>query len=174
MPGAIRAAVLINKRVHIITTTAIKGVSDGGQVAIYPDTESSIDCLLDQTIPVDKSITTSSVPPDPIPHEPSHIVHIPEEISAPSNKTRKRVSFLPAAQPQPQLNPSSTTLELYSVPAFLNSNVPLDSNHNSQPQQASLPLATTHQHTPPIEETPAPDNPNSVQMQTLTQSNKRR
>jgi hypothetical protein len=38
VPGAIRAAVLINKRVHIITTTAIKGVSDGGHVAIYPDT----------------------------------------------------------------------------------------------------------------------------------------
>lgn len=52
--------------------------------------------------------------------------------------------------------------------------MPLDSNHNSQPQQASFPLATTHQHTPPIQETPAPEDPNSVQMQTLTQSNKRR
>jgi hypothetical protein len=29
VPGAIRAAVLINKRLHIITTTAIKGMSDG-------------------------------------------------------------------------------------------------------------------------------------------------
>jgi hypothetical protein len=36
VPGAIRAAVLINKRLHIITTTAIKGVSDGGHVVIYP------------------------------------------------------------------------------------------------------------------------------------------
>ena len=46
VPGAIRAAVLINKRLHIITTTAIKGVSDGGHVAIYPTTDSNIDCLL--------------------------------------------------------------------------------------------------------------------------------
>jgi hypothetical protein len=78
VPIAIRAAVFINKRVHIITTTAIKGVSDGGQqVAIYPDTESSIDFLLDQTIPVDNSNKTSPVPSDPIPDKPLYIVHIP-------------------------------------------------------------------------------------------------
>ena len=81
VPGAIRAAVLINKRVHIITTTAIKCVSDGGQGVIYPDTKSSIGCLLDQTIPVDNSTKTSPEPPNPIPDEPLHIVHIPEEIS---------------------------------------------------------------------------------------------
>jgi hypothetical protein len=41
VPGAIRAAMLINKHLHIITTTAIKGVSDGGHVAIYPTSNSS-------------------------------------------------------------------------------------------------------------------------------------
>jgi hypothetical protein len=169
VPGAIRAAVLINKRVHIITTTAIKGVSDGGQVAIYPDTESSIDCLLDHTIPVDNSTSTSPVPPDPIPDEPLHIVHLPEELSAPPKKPRKRVSFLPV-QPQPQLNLSSPPLEPTSVPASLNSNVQFDNNHTSQPQQPPLPLATT-QNPPPIEDASAPDNSEPAQMQTTSQSN---
>jgi hypothetical protein len=95
VPGAIRAAVLINKRVHIITTTAMKGVSDGGQVAIYPDTESSVDCLLDQTISVDKSITTSSVPPDPIPDEPSYIVHIPRKFPRPQRNAANVSLFFP-------------------------------------------------------------------------------
>jgi len=59
VPGAIRAAVLINKRVHIITTTAIKGVSDGGHVAIYPTSDSNIECLLDNQQPsIDEPIPT--------------------------------------------------------------------------------------------------------------------
>ncbi len=57
VPGAIRAAVLINKRLHIITTTAIKGVSDGGHVAIYPTSDSNIECLLENQNPrVDEPI----------------------------------------------------------------------------------------------------------------------
>ena len=48
VPGAIRAAVLINGEVHIITTSAIKGVSDGGQVFIYPTAETSINCLYER------------------------------------------------------------------------------------------------------------------------------
>ena len=37
VPGAIRAAVHVNNDdVHIITTSAFKGVSDGGQVSVYP------------------------------------------------------------------------------------------------------------------------------------------
>ena len=52
VPGAIRAAVLTNKRqVHIITTTAIKSVSDGGQVSIYPTSVQGLDCLQDVVIP---------------------------------------------------------------------------------------------------------------------------
>ena len=40
--------VLINTRLHIITTTALKGVSDGDHVAIYPTMDSNIECLLEK------------------------------------------------------------------------------------------------------------------------------
>ena len=63
VPGAIRAAVLINGEVHIITTSAIKGVSDGGQVSIYPTAYTSINCLYER----DNAV-----------HDPLAIVHIPE------------------------------------------------------------------------------------------------
>ena len=46
-----RAAVLTDKRqVHIITTTAIKSVSDGGQVSIYRTSVQGLDCLQDVVI----------------------------------------------------------------------------------------------------------------------------
>ena len=63
VPGAIRAAVLINGEVHIITTSAIKGVSDGGQVSIYPTADTSINCLYEK----DNAV-----------HDPLAIVQIPE------------------------------------------------------------------------------------------------
>ena len=46
VPGAIiRAAVLINGDVqHILTTSAIKEVSDGGQVSVYPTADTSLNC----------------------------------------------------------------------------------------------------------------------------------
>ena len=43
---------LINKRFRIITTTAIKGVSDGGHVAIYPTTDSSIVSIKDDYLQI--------------------------------------------------------------------------------------------------------------------------
>jgi hypothetical protein len=63
VPGAIRAAYLINGEVHIITTSAIKGFSDGGQVSIYPTAYTSINCLYER----DNAV-----------HDPLAIVHIPE------------------------------------------------------------------------------------------------
>ena len=55
VPDAIRAAVLINTDVHIITISAIKGaikgISDGGhQVSVYPtaDNTSSLNCLYEK------------------------------------------------------------------------------------------------------------------------------
>ena len=68
VPGAIRAAVLINKRVHIITTTAIKGVSGGGHMAMYPTMNSNIECLLDkQDLIPDNSLPTVHFSGEPIP-----------------------------------------------------------------------------------------------------------
>jgi hypothetical protein len=49
VPGAIRAAVLINGDVHIITTSAIKGVSDGGQVSTA---DTSLNCLYEKSTAV--------------------------------------------------------------------------------------------------------------------------
>ena len=43
-----RAAIFTNNKVlHISTTSAIKGVSDGGQVSIYPTPEVNVNCLYD-------------------------------------------------------------------------------------------------------------------------------
>ena len=76
VPGAIRAAVLINKRLHIITTTAIKGVSDGGHVAIYPTTDSSIDCLLETHDPSkDDSLQIMQFSDDPVPVSQTSLSH---------------------------------------------------------------------------------------------------
>ena len=66
VPGAIRAAVLTNnKELHIITTSAIKGVSDGGQVSIYPTPDVNVNCLYEEDTRV---------------HDPTTIAHIPDMI----------------------------------------------------------------------------------------------
>ena len=50
VPGAIiRTAVLINGDVHIITTSAIKEVSDGGQVSTA---DTSLNCLYEKSTAV--------------------------------------------------------------------------------------------------------------------------
>jgi len=49
VPGAIRAAVITNNTVQIITTSVIKAVSDGGHISIYPTITASINCLREDT-----------------------------------------------------------------------------------------------------------------------------
>ena len=67
VPGAIRAAVLINGEVHIITTSAIKGVSDGGQVSVYPTADTSLNCLYEKDTAVQDPLIVVNVPnPPPI------------------------------------------------------------------------------------------------------------
>jgi hypothetical protein len=71
VPGAIRAAVLINGDVHIITTSAIKGVSDGGQVSVYPTADTSLHCLYEKDTAVQDPLVVVNVPnPPPIQTHP--------------------------------------------------------------------------------------------------------
>ena len=149
VPGAIRAAVLINKRVHIITTTAIKGVSDGGHVAIYPDTGSSIDCLLDQ--PDENPPADISVPPLPIPDEPLQIIQIPLDDPKPTaSPARKRVSFT-ASQPvsTPTIAP---TADPPAVPLHPSPSPP-------NPIVSSQPLAETDITPTDISQSPSQPSP---------------
>ena len=94
VPAVIRAAVVINKRLHIITTTAIKGVSDGGHVAIYPTMNSNIECLLEKHDPSkDDSLQIMQFPDDPVPASKiplSKVPHVQQFEPAP-------VLVLPAA-----------------------------------------------------------------------------
>jgi hypothetical protein len=67
VPGAICAAVLINGAVHIITTSAIEGVSDGGQVSVYPTADTSLNCLYEKDTAVQDPLAVVDVPnPPPI------------------------------------------------------------------------------------------------------------
>jgi hypothetical protein len=97
VPGAIRAAVLINKRLHFITTTAIKGVSDGGHVAFHSTMNSSIECLLEKHDPSieskDDSLQIMQFSDDPVPASQiplSNVPHVQQFEPAP-------VLVLPAA-----------------------------------------------------------------------------
>ena len=97
VPGAIRAAVLINKRLDIITTTAVKGVTDGGHVAIYPTSDSSIDCLLE------KQAANAE--------EPLQILQFSEEPAVPASqiplsKVPHVQQFEPASSPVPAASPA--------------------------------------------------------------------
>jgi hypothetical protein len=65
--------VLANKRLHIITTTAIKGVSDGGQVAIYP-----IDCHLEtHDLSKDDSLQIMQFSDAPVPASHTSLPQVP-------------------------------------------------------------------------------------------------
>ena len=69
---------LINKRLHIITTTAIKGVSDGGHVAIYLTSDSSIDCPLELHDPSkDDSLQIMQFFDDPVPVSQTSLSQVP-------------------------------------------------------------------------------------------------
>ena len=69
---------LINKRLHIITTTAIKGVSDGGHVAIYPTMNSNIECLLEKHDPSkDDSLQIMQFSDDPVPASQIPLSNVP-------------------------------------------------------------------------------------------------
>jgi hypothetical protein len=92
VPGAIRAAVITNKELYIITTSAIKGVSDGGQVSIYPTPDVNIQCLYE----VDTRV-----------HDPTAIAHIPEMIPRPLLPSSRLVaSELPPQTPTVVQEPS--------------------------------------------------------------------
>ena len=108
VPGATRAAaVLINIRVNIITTTAIKGVSDGGHVAIYPTMNSNIECLLDkQDLIPDDSLLTVPFSGEPIPASDiplSTVPHVqqfePEPAPAPVAAATPVVQTVPVSPP---------------------------------------------------------------------------
>ena len=127
VPGAIRAAVLINKRLHIITTTAIKGVSDGGHVAIYPTSDSSIECLLE------KQAANAE--------EPLQILQFSEEPAVPASQIPlSRVphvqQFEPASSPVPAASPA-----VQFVPVSTPSDAATDSSNSSNPT-AVYPSAT--------------------------------
>ena len=113
VPGAIRAAVLINKRLHIITTTAIKGVSDGGHVAIYPTTDSSIDCLLEKHDPSkDDSLQIMQFSDDPVPASQTSLPQVPHV-----------QQFEPAQVPVPAASPPAVVQPVpVSLPAPTSSN----------------------------------------------------
>jgi hypothetical protein len=114
VPGAIRAAVLINKRLHIITTTAIKGVSDGGHVAIYPTTDSSIDCLLEKHDPSkDDSLQIMQFSDDPVPASQTSLSQVPhvqrfEPAQVPVPAASPVVQPVPVSLPAPTSSNSSS------------------------------------------------------------------
>ena len=114
VPGAIRAAVLINKRVHIITTTAIKGVSDGGHVAIYPTSDSGIACLLEQTNApsADDDLQIMQIPAAPQPTSLSAPVVQP---SIPDSVVPAAVSVDPLLFPSPSTALPSATVAAPSI-----------------------------------------------------------
>ena len=95
VPGAIRAAVHVNNdEVHIITTSAIKGVSDGGQVSVYPTADTSINCLYEK----DNAI-----------HDPLAVAQIPDSDVPPPSRRPSRTTA-PAVQlvvPQPSSSPAA-------------------------------------------------------------------
>ena len=142
VPGAIRAAVLINKRLHIITTTAIKGVSDGGHVAIYPTSDSSIECLLE------KQAANAE--------EPLQILQFPEEPAVPASqiplsKVPHVQQFEPASSPVPA---ASTVVQ--SVPVSTPSVAATDSSNSSIPTAVytsatvTVPSISTVAHIDPV------------------------
>jgi len=103
VPGAIRAAVITNKELYIITTSAIKGVSDGGQVSIYPTPDVNIQCLYE----VDTRV-----------HDPTAIAHIPEMIPRPLLPPSRLVaSELPPQPPTVVPEPSDPVPHNISSPS---------------------------------------------------------
>ena len=149
VPGAIRAAVLINTRLHIITTTAIKGVSDGGRVAIYPTMDSNIECLLEKHNPSkDDSLQIMQFSDDPVPASqiPSSTVpHVQQFEPAP-------VSVPAAASPPVHLVTVSVTPVVFT-----------DSSNPSIPTAVSTfapvaePSISTVAHIDPVSPFPIPD-----------------
>jgi hypothetical protein len=112
--------VLINKRFRIITTTAIKGVSDGGRhVAIYPTTDSGIDCLLETHDPSkDNFLQIMQFSDDPVPTSQTSLPQVPPvqqlkpaqvPLSAASPVQPVLVSIPAAAISPPSSNSSSPT-----------------------------------------------------------------
>ena len=98
---------MINKRVHIITTTAIKGVSDVGHVAIYPTMNSNIACLLDkQDLIPDDSLLTVLFSGEPIPASDIPLFTVPyvqqfkpEPAPAPVTAATPVVQTVPVSSP---------------------------------------------------------------------------
>jgi hypothetical protein len=141
-PGAIRAAVLINKRLHIITTTAIKGVSDGGHVVIYPTTDSSIDCLLKMHNPSkDDSLQIMQFSDAPAPASHTSLPQVPH-----------MQQFEPDFLLNPQSNPSQRLYQLLlSHHPLPTPRALLMSFHRQQSQRlASPPLLPTLTQSPPF------------------------
>ena len=96
VPGAIRAAVHVNNDdVHIITTSAIKGVSDGGQVSVYPTADTSINCLYEQDNAIHDPLAVAQIP-DPAAPPPSRRTPRP---TAPAVQLVVPQSSSPAAVP---------------------------------------------------------------------------
>jgi hypothetical protein len=123
VPGAIRAAVLINKRLHFIATTAIKGVSDGGHVAFHSTMNSSIECLLEKHDPSieskDDSLQIMQFSDDPVPASQiplSNVPHVQQFEPAP-------VLVLPAASTVVPTVPLSAPSVV--APASFDSSIPI-------------------------------------------------
>ena len=149
VPGAIRAAVLINQRLHIITTTAIKGVSDGGHVAIYPTTDSNIDCLLETH--------------DPSKDGPLQIMQFSEEPVPASQITLSKVPHVQQFEPAPSpVHAASPVVQ--SVPVSTQSVVATASSSNSSiptavstSAPAAEPSISTVAHIDPVSPVIIPD-----------------
>ena len=92
VPGAIRAAVITNKDVYIITTSAIKGVSDGGQVSIYPTPDVNIQCLYEENTRI---------------HDPTIIAPIPEMIPCQLPSTHIPSDGIPADESPEEHEPTA-------------------------------------------------------------------
>ena len=136
VPGAIRAAVRTNdENVHIITTSAIKGVSDGGQVSIYPTADTSINCLYEK----DNAI-----------HDPLAVAHIQEPTTTPPAPAV--VPHLDPPAVVPHLDPGAVVPTLTPAPTAASPTV--DPVNNKDPVFQSSPTTSVeHQSTlPPMQE----------------------
>ncbi len=143
VPGAILAAVHVNNDdVHIITTSAIKGVSDGGQVSVYPTADTSINCLYEK----DNAI-----------HDPLAVAQIPDPAAPPPSRRTPRPTT-PAVQlvvPQSS-SPAAVPLQEPTATAALPTVDPVTATIPSDPVLLpSEPVSVEHQSTLPPTQNPS-------------------
>lgn len=111
VPGAIRAAVLTNNKVIIITTTSVKSISDGGHISLYPSSTNGLNCLIDENDDEDVVTTDLTLPEHTLLTASDSITSPPDNDPTTTNNidTVEQLStqdLLPPSTTEPQLSSS--------------------------------------------------------------------